>query len=56
MNDPKRKWRVNLVDLLVGLAVLMILSALVVPIFVPPEGRAASRAATTSVSARPARH
>jgi len=56
MNDPKRKWRVNLVDVLVGLAVLMILSALVVPIFVPPDGRTASGTATTAVSAKSARH
>jgi type II secretory pathway pseudopilin PulG len=56
MSDLKRKWRVNLVDVLVGLAVLMILSALVVPVFIPSDGRAASRAATSSVSAQAGQH
>ena len=52
----KLNWHLTLVDFLVGLAVLMILSALVVPIFIPPEGKAASRVAATSVSAKPAKH
>jgi Tfp pilus assembly protein FimT len=56
MNNPKRKGRVSLVDVLVGLAILMILSALVVPVFIPPDGRAASKVATTSASGRSARH
>ena len=46
MKIPIWKWHMTVVDVLVGLAVLMILTALVVPIFVPPEGRAASRTAT----------
>ena len=54
MKTPRRKWRVTLVDLMVGVAVLMILSALVIPIFVPPEGKAASRAAAPATSALPA--
>jgi len=55
MQSPKRKWRLSLVDVFVGLAVLMILSALVVPLFVPPEGRAATKPAMQSTSAQPAR-
>ena len=55
MKNPKRDWHVTVVDVLVGLAVLMILSALVVPIFIPPEGRAASRAAAPSTSAQSAK-
>jgi hypothetical protein len=51
MNWPKRKSQLSLVDFLVGVAVLMILAALVVPVFVPPEGKAAAigRAVTTVV-------
>jgi type II secretory pathway pseudopilin PulG len=56
MKKPKRNWHLTLVDVLVGLAVLMILSALVVPVFVPPNGRAASRVATSHASAKPAQH
>jgi hypothetical protein len=56
MKKPKRNWHVTVVDVVVGLAVLMILSALVVPIFIPPEGRAASRVAAPSTSAMPAQH
>lgn len=52
MKNPKRKWRVTVVDVLVGLAVLMILSALVVPVFIPPEGKAASKAAASTTSAK----
>ena len=44
MKILKRNWHVNLVDVLVAIAVLMILSALVVPLFIPPQGKAASRA------------
>ena len=50
MEKTKRVWHLNLVNVLVGIAVLMILSALVVPIFVPPDGRAASRAAITGAT------
>ena len=50
MKNSKRKWHVTIVDILVGLAILMILTALVVPVFVPPEGRAASRAQAPSAS------
>jgi hypothetical protein len=35
---------------------LMILSALVVPLFIPPEGRAASRSPAASTSAKPTQH
>ncbi len=57
MKNPIRKWHVTVVDVLVGLAVLMILSALVVPVFIPPDGRAASRpAAATSTSAKLVKH
>jgi len=53
MKNPFRKWHITVVDVLVGFAVLMILSALVVPIFIPPDGRAASRpGAATSASAK----
>ena len=45
MNEPKRKLPITLVNVLVVIAILMILSALVVPIFVPPESQAASRSA-----------
>ena len=39
----KTNWKssVTLVNVVVGLAVLMVLSGLLVPIFVPPEGKAA---------------
>lgn len=57
MKNPIRRFHITLVDVLVGLAVLMILSALVVPVFIPPEGRAASRpGAASSASAKPAQH
>ena len=56
MKKPKRNWHVSLVDVLVGLAVLMILSALVVPVFLPPNGKAASRVAVSGTSAKLARH
>lgn len=50
----KRSWQITVVDLLVGLAVLMILTALIVPIFVPPEGRAALRFVPTRTAAKSA--
>jgi len=53
MKNPMRKWNLTLVDVLVGLAVLMILSALVVPVFLPPEGRAASKTAAASTAVKP---
>jgi len=52
----KLKPHLTLVNFLVGLAVLMILSALVVPIFIPPQGKAASRVAASCVSAKSAKH
>ena len=55
MKNSKRKWDLTLVDFLVGLAILMIMSALIVPVFVPPEGRAASRAAVPAASAKTAK-
>jgi len=55
MKNSKRTWHVTIVDFLVGLAILMILSALIVPVFVPPEGRAASRAAVSGASAKSAK-
>ena len=55
MNNPLRKWHVTLVDVLVGLAVLMILSALVVPVFLPPEGRAASKTAAPTATVKSAK-
>jgi len=55
MKNSKRKWIVTVIDILVGLAILLILSALVVPVFVPPEGRAAARAAMPGASAKPAK-
>jgi hypothetical protein len=48
MKISVRKWHLTIVDFLVGIAVLMILSALVVPIFIPPEGKAASNATPNS--------
>jgi Tfp pilus assembly protein FimT len=56
MKNPKRDWHVTLVDVFVGMAVLMILSALVVPLFIPPEGRAASRPVAASTSAKSTQH
>jgi Tfp pilus assembly protein FimT len=56
MKNIKRNWHVTIVDVLVGLAVLMILSALVVPVFMPPQGRAASRAATPGTSVKSTQH
>jgi hypothetical protein len=56
MNTEKRKWNVTIVDVFVGFAVLMILSALIVPIFVPPEGRAAVKAAATRTVTTVTRH
>ena len=44
----------TVVDVLVGLAVLMILSALVVPVFVPPNGKAASKVAAFRASVKSA--
>jgi len=55
MTNPLRKWHVTVVDVLVGLAVLMILSALVVPVFLPPEGRAASKTAAPSTTVKSAK-
>lgn len=55
MINSKRKWKVTIVDFVVGLAILMILSALIVPIFVPPEGKAQSRAAVPAASAKSAK-
>jgi Tfp pilus assembly protein FimT len=45
MKRSKRNWHLTMVDFLVGVAVLMILTALVVPIFVPPNRQAAPRSA-----------
>ena len=53
MSESKKMFSVNLVNVLVAVAILMILSALVVPVFVPPESRAASRG--TTAAARTAR-
>ncbi len=43
MTNSKRSWHITIVDVLVGVAILMILSALIVPVFLPPDGRAAAR-------------
>lgn len=51
MKFPKWMWQLTVVDVLVGLAVLMILSALLVPIFIPPESKAVSKTATPGASA-----
>ncbi len=56
MNLPKWKWRLSIFDVLVGLAVLMILSALVMPHFVQPKNRAASRAEVPRPSSVSPRH
>jgi competence protein ComGC len=56
MKKQKRNWRLTIVDVVVGLAVLMILSALVVPVFVKPEGRVVSGTTAASAPVRPARH
>ena len=42
MEKAERKWPLTFVNVLVALAILMILSALIVPIFVPPDGKTAS--------------
>ena len=47
MRRSKRKWQLTIVDFLVGVAVVMILTALVVPMFVRPDRRAASRTAVS---------
>lgn len=52
MKLSKRNWRLNLVDVLVGIAVLMILTALVVPVFVPPDGRAAQKPAAHTTTTK----
>ena len=52
MNISVRKWHLTVVDFLVGVAVLMILSALVVPVFIPPEGKAASKSANATTAAQ----
>jgi len=51
MDKPKEKIPITFVNLFVVMAILMILSALIVPIFVPPESRAASRAIPHTSSA-----
>jgi len=56
MKKTKRTWRITIVDLMVGVAILMIMSALIVPIFIPPEGKAASRAAVPVATAKSAKH
>lgn len=56
MNISVRNWHLTIVDFLVGVAVLMILSALVVPVFIPPEGRAASRSTVNNTAVRSPRH
>ena len=55
MKKSKQTWHVTIVDVLVGLAILMILSALIVPVFLPPEGKAASRAAVPVATAKSAK-
>ncbi len=52
--NTKRNWHITIVDVLVGVAILMILSALIVPVFLPPEGRAAARANVPAAAASPA--
>jgi hypothetical protein len=56
MNLSKWKWRLSIFDVLVGLAVLMILSALVMPHFVRARSRAASRAQVPRPSAVSPQH
>jgi competence protein ComGC len=56
MKKQKRNWRLTMVDVMVGLAVLMILSALVVPFFVKPECKAVSGTTAASAPVKPARH
>ena len=56
MKKSKQTWHVTIVDVLVGVAILMILSALIVPVFVPPEGKAASRVAVPAAAAKSAKH
>lgn len=45
----KRVWKTyfTLVNVAVGMAILMVLSGLVIPIFVPPQGKAATAVATS---------
>ena len=50
MEKPKRELPITIVNVLVVIAILMILTALVVPVFIPPEGRAASQASAPSAS------
>jgi type II secretory pathway pseudopilin PulG len=53
MKNSRRAWHLTIVNLVVGIAILMVLSALIIPVFVPPDGRAASRAALHAASAKP---
>jgi hypothetical protein len=50
MDKPKGKLSITFVNVFVVMAILMILSALVVPIFVPSESRAASRGSVPRAS------
>ncbi len=51
----KKSWHITIVDVLVGVAILMILSALIVPVFLPPDGRAAARVNVPAAAARSAK-
>jgi hypothetical protein len=53
MIKPKRNWQLTLVDALIGLAVLMVLSGLVVPKFIPPGGKAVPSVAGIPAATQP---
>ncbi len=53
--NTKKSWSITIVDILVGVAILMILSALIVPVFLPPDGRAAARANVPAAAASSAK-
>jgi hypothetical protein len=51
MEKPKREITITIVNILVIVATLMILTALFVPIFIPPDGRAAKQSSSPTVTA-----
>jgi competence protein ComGC len=53
MDKPKGKLPITFVNVFVVMAILMILSALIVPVLVPPESGAASRGSALHTSSTP---
>jgi amino acid transporter len=55
MEKPERKFPITIVNILVAVAILMILAALVVPSFVPPQSKKASAVTPPSTPTAPAK-